>query len=57
MILAYAYDGVEVPSWEMGFRIAVLPEDGNVGNEEYGATSAGSFWVMNVEQIVLIEIP
>lgn len=57
MILAYAYDGVEVPSWEMGFRIAVLPEDGNVGNEEYGATSAGSFWVKNVEQIVLLEIP
>jgi len=57
MILAYAYDGVEVPSWAMGFRIAVLPEDGNVGNEEYGATSAGSFWVKNVEQIVLIEVP
>ena len=57
MILAYAYDDVEVPLWEMGFRIAVLPEDGNVGNEEYGASSAGSFWVKNVEQIVLIEVP
>lgn len=57
MILAYAYDGVEVPSWEMGFRIAVLPEDGNVGNEEYGASSAGSFWVKNVRQIVLIDAP
>jgi len=56
MILAYAYDGVEVPSWKMGFRIAVLPEDGNVGNEEYGVASAGSFWVKNVEQIVLIEV-
>ena len=57
MILAYSYDGMAVPSWEAGFRIAVLPEDGNVGNEEYGATSAGSFWVKNVRQIVLIEIP
>jgi len=57
MILAYAYKGVEVPSWDDGFRIAVLPEDGNVGNEEYGATSAGSFWVKNVEQIVLLEAP
>jgi len=57
MILAYAYNGVEVPSWEMGFRIAVLPEDGNVGNEEYGVPSAGSFWVKNVGQIVLIEVP
>ena len=57
MILAYAYDGVEVPSWEMGFRIAVLPEDGTVSNEQYGVESAGSYWVKNVEQIVLIEIP
>jgi hypothetical protein len=53
MILAYAFDGIEVPAWEMGFRIAVLPEDGNVSNEEYGVTSAGSFWVKNVVRVIL----
>jgi len=53
MILAYAYGGVEVPSWEMGFRIAVLPEDGTVSNEEYGVESAGNYWVKNVVRLVL----
>lgn len=53
MILAYAFDGVEVPAWKMGFRIAVVPEDGAVSNAEYDAVSAGSFWVQNVERIVL----
>ena len=53
MILAYALDGLEVPSWEMGFRIAVLPEDGAVSNAEYNAVSAGSFWVKNVVRIIL----
>jgi hypothetical protein len=53
MILAYAFDGLEIPSWEMGFRIAVLPEDGAVSNAEYNAVSAGSFWVKNVVRIIL----
>lgn len=53
MILAYALNGIEVPDWEEGFRIAVLPEDGNVSNEEYGVTSAGSFWVKNVVKLIL----
>ena len=53
MILAYALDGLEVPSWEMGFRIAVLPEDGAVSNAEYNTVSAGSFWVKNVVRIIL----
>jgi len=53
MILAYALNGVEVPSWEPGFRIAVLPEDGAVSNEEYGVSSAGSYWVSNVTKITL----
>ena len=53
MILAYAFDGLEVPAWKMGFRIAVLPEDGAVSNAEYDAVSAGSFGVQNVERIVL----
>ena len=53
MILAYAFDGLEVPTWETGFRIAVLPEDGDVSNDEYNTVSAGSFWVKNVVRIIL----
>jgi len=51
VVLAYAFDGIEVPAWEDGFRIAVLPEDGSVSNLEYDATSAGSFWIKNVAQL------
>ncbi len=57
MVLSYAFDGVEVPTWEIGFRIVVLPEDGDVSNEEYGAKSAGSFWVQNVTKISLTQSP
>lgn len=53
MILAYAKDGRAVPAWEDGFRLAVLADDGTVGNAEYGAVSAGSYWVKNVERIEL----
>jgi len=53
LVLAYAFDGVKVPAWSDGFRIAVLPESGRVGNVDYGATSAGSFWVKNIARIVL----
>ncbi len=53
MVLAYAFDGKDVPAWPDGFRIAVLPDDGAVSNEEYNAVSAGSFWVKNVERLIL----
>lgn len=53
VILAYAFNGIEVPDWELGFRIAVLPLDGNVSNEEYNVLSAGSYWVKNVDRLVL----
>ena len=53
MILALSFDGLESPEWADGPRIAVLPEDGDVSNEEYDAVSAGSFWVKNVARIVL----
>lgn len=53
MVLAYAFDGIEVPGWSDGFRIAVLPAGGRVGNEAYGVESAGSYWVKNVDRIVL----
>ena len=57
MILAYVFDGLEVPAWETGFRIVVLPEDGAVSNAEYNAVSAGSFWVQNVVRIILQHEP
>ncbi len=53
VVLAYAKDGVPVPTWEDGFRIAVLPEDGRVSNEEYDAVSAGSYWVKNVARLIV----
>jgi hypothetical protein len=53
MVLAYAFNGVEVPAWADGFRIVVLPDDGRVSNEEYDAVSSGSYWVKNVNCIVL----
>jgi hypothetical protein len=53
MALAYAFNGVEVPDWTDGFRIVVLPDDGRVSNEEYEATSAGSYWVKNVVRLTL----
>ena len=53
VVLAYAKDGVPVPIWKDGFRIAVLPEDGRVSNEEYDAASAGSYWVKNVARLIV----
>ncbi len=53
IILAYAFNGVEVPEWSDGFRIVVLPEDGRVSNEEYRTTSAGSYWVKSVVRLTL----
>ena len=53
MILAYAFDGEEIPDWGDGPRIAVLPESGRVGNDAYGVESAGSYWVKNVVRIIL----
>jgi hypothetical protein len=53
IVLAYCVDGACVPDGADGFRIAVLPEDGGVSNAEYGADSAGSFWVRDVVRLVL----
>ncbi len=53
VVLAYAFNGVEIPEWSDGFRIVVLPEDGRVSNEEYQATSAGSYWVKSVVRLTL----
>lgn len=54
LVLAFSMDGVDVPQWEDGFRIAVLPEDGRVSNGEYDAVSAGSYWVKNVVRLTTI---
>lgn len=54
VVVAYAVDGILVPSWKDGFRLVVLPEDGGVSNAEYGAASAGSFWVTCIVRISLL---
>jgi hypothetical protein len=54
VVVAYAVDGITVPSWKDGFRLVVLPEDGGVSNAEYGAASAGSFWVTCIVRISLV---
>jgi len=54
VVLAFSFDGVIVPDWADGYRIAVLPEDGGVSNAEYQADSAGSYWVKNVARIVVL---
>lgn len=53
LVLAFAFNGVTVPDWEDGFRIAVLPESGEVSNAGYGTTSAGSYWIKQVVRLVL----
>jgi len=53
VVLAYTFEGSDVPAWGDGFRVVVLPEDGDVSNAEYGVDSAGSYWVRNVVRIVL----
>ncbi len=53
MVLAHSFHGIEVPEWEDGFRIAVLPEAGEVSNAAYGAVSAGSYWIKQVVRLVL----
>jgi hypothetical protein len=53
VILAFRMNGVEVPEWEDGFLIAVLPEDGGVSNVDYGVESAGSYWVIQVSRLII----
>jgi hypothetical protein len=54
LVLAFAFNGVTVPDWEDGFRIAVLPKSGEVSNADYGTASAGSIWVKQVVQLVVL---
>ncbi len=54
VVLAFSLDGVIVPDWTDGYRIAVLPEDGGVSNADYETDSAGSYWIKNVARIELL---
>ncbi len=53
VVVAFSYEGLTVPAWEDGYRIAVLPEDGAVSNADYGVDSAGSIWVKNVSRLIV----
>ncbi len=66
IIVAYSVDGTEVPDWESGPMIVVMPDDGEFSNADLKMTrsldaefdtqtSAGSLWVRNVHEIEIIE--
>lgn len=61
MILAYEYDGLAMPEYEDGFRLAFMPEDGYYSNADANATTepnpsaAGPQWVSNVARIEILE--
>jgi len=61
MILAYEYDGLTVPEYEDGARLAFIPEDGYYSTTDANATSesdtsaAGPQWVSNVARIEILE--
>jgi DMSO/TMAO reductase YedYZ molybdopterin-dependent catalytic subunit len=61
MILAYEYEGIRVPDYEDGFRLAFLPDDGYYSNADANASTepnpaaAGPQWVSNVVRIEILE--
>lgn len=61
MILAYEYDGLVMPEYEDGFRLAFIPEDGYYSSADANATTepnpsaAGPQWVSNVARIEILE--
>ncbi|MHA1614777.1 MAG: hypothetical protein ACTSYJ_08005 [Candidatus Thorarchaeota archaeon] len=61
MILAYEYDGLTMPEYEDGFRLAFIPEDGYYSSADANATTepnpsaAGPQWVSNVARIEILE--
>ncbi|MHA1575759.1 MAG: hypothetical protein ACTSU3_00220 [Candidatus Thorarchaeota archaeon] len=61
MILAYEYDGLTMPEYEDGFRLAFIPEDGYYSSADANATTepnpsaAGPQWVSNVVRIEVLE--
>ena len=63
MILAYECNNTQVPDYELGYRVAFLPEDGLYSNADANATTnpdpsgAGPQWVSNVVKIEVIVPP
>ncbi len=61
MILAYEYDGLTVPEYEDGVRLAFIPEDGYYSTADANATTepdpsaAGPQWVSNVVRIEILK--
>ncbi len=61
-ILAYRYNGTQVPTWESGYRLVCLPVDGSFSNSDYFATtvpelrrsSASAIWICNVVSLKII---
>ena len=58
MILAYEYNGTQIPAWEDGLRIAFLPTDEKYSNDDSYATSSleakgagGPKWVKFVKKL------
>ncbi len=60
MVLAYAFNGLVVPYYEDGFRLAFIPEDGYYSNADANASTdpdpaaAGPQWVSNVVHLSLL---
>lgn len=65
MVLAIHFNGVTLPDWTEGYRIAFLPEDGVYDNENYRKTSfegegwyeypsAGSRWIKMVQRLEVL---
>lgn len=65
MIIALEYDGAQVPEWQDGPRIAMMPSDGLYSNTDCNETSyagqgysiypsAGARWVKNVAEIEVV---
>ena len=61
MILAYEYQGLTVPEYEDGLRLAFLPDDGYYSNADANASTepdpaaAGPQWISNVVKIQVLE--
>ncbi len=65
MVVAYEYNGTEVPAWDEGLRIMFLPEDGYYSNNDYENSTdeellggaAGPRCIQNVKTISIVPKP
>ena len=64
MILAYSFNGSDVPDYSDGYRIVFVPPDGGYSNEDCwntfptgeGGQSAGSKWLKYVKSLTIFEM-